>query len=242
MKARLFTVLLALCSVPLLAQTHTFSTTVQTSVQNRVAQTHTSDFGFSYSLPLDWEIVDIKPMLPAIRQKETEAATSGAEKKGIACTQIALVAKNGNPSSISVIDAMAVPYSCFGRQLTDADIPSLAKGIAEGLKRLFVVSDTVSSSYKLGAHSLWIERAHGSVIARPDVKRTLEITCSLLQKGAVCWMAQAADQESLETFERGAVTLDGEAAPALVPANAFQEKQTIKTIKLGTGSGSPEKR
>jgi len=37
-------------------------------------------------------------------------------------------------------------------------------------------------------------------------------------------MAMVADDDGLRTFERGAVTLDGDAPVALVPANAFQKK------------------
>jgi hypothetical protein len=53
---------------------------------------------------------------------------------------------------------------------------------------------------------------------------TVETVCSVLKKGAVCWMAMAADKAGLQTFENGAVTLDGEVPAALVPATAFQKK------------------
>jgi hypothetical protein len=230
MKSSLFTALLILCAARLMGQTpaSTPAPAVQTPAQARVAQTHTSEIGFSYSLPLDWQVMDAKPMLPVVKQRETETATSEAEKKGIACVQIALMARNGNPPSI--IEAMALPYSCFGQQFTDADLPAFAGGVAESLKKQFEISDAVYGSYKLGTHRLWIERAHGIAIANPEFKRTVEITCSLLQKGAVCWLALAADQESVETFERGAVTRDGATDAALVPADAFQEKKPIKMV------------
>jgi len=189
---------------------------------------HTSEIGFSYSLPLDWKVMDTKPMLPVLKQQETESATSDAEKKGIECVQIEMMARSGTPPS--VIEAVALPYSCFGQKFTDRDLPAFAEGIAESMKKQFEISDAVFGSYKLGSHRLWIERARGTSIAHPDFKRTLEITCSLLQKGAVCWLTLAADQQSVETFEHGAVTLDGEAEAALVPGNAFPEKKPIEVV------------
>jgi hypothetical protein len=53
---------------------------------------------------------------------------------------------------------------------------------------------------------------------------TVETVCSVLKKGAVCWMAMAADKAGLQTFENGAVALDGEVPAALVPATAFEKK------------------
>jgi hypothetical protein len=178
--------------------------------------------GFSYSLPLDWEVVDAKPMLPVVKQQQTEAATSEGEKKGIACAQIALMARYGNPPS--VIEAVEIPFSCIGQQFTDKDLANLAGGVARGLKKTFDMPDPIYGAYKLGTHKVWIERASGTSIAHPELKRTVETVCSVLKKGIVCWIALAADQESLHTFEYGAVTLDGEAAPALVPADALQKK------------------
>jgi len=57
------------------------------------------------------------------------------------------------------------------------------------------------------------------------VKYTVETVCSVLKKGAVCWMTMAANQDALQTFENGAVKLDGEAPATLVPASAFAKKQ-----------------
>jgi hypothetical protein len=39
-------------------------------------------------------------------------------------------------------------------------------------------------------------------------------------------MAMATDDAALRVFEQGAVTLDGESADALVPANAFDKKSS----------------
>jgi hypothetical protein len=228
MKARSFFVLLAFCGTPLLAQT---------PLPVRAAQTHSSDIGFSYSLPLDWEIVDTKPMLPVVKQQQAETASSENEKKGIACAQIDMMARYGNPSS--VIEAVTLPFGCFGQEFSDKDLPGIASGVSKSLKKFFILANPVYGAYKVGTHSFWIERANGGFISHPETKRTVEMACTVLKKGMVCWMAIATDQESLETFERGAVTLDGEAEKRLVPADALQEE---RTIKQSTEFRNPEKR
>jgi hypothetical protein len=216
MKTRLFAALLVLCAVPLAAQAPA------TSAGTPVAQTHTSDLGFSYVIPSDWEVVDTKPTLPAVRQKVENEAASADERKGAACTQVALTARHGDPASVVVV--VALPFDCFGQTFTDKDLPAFASGVAEGMKKSFDIQDPAYGAYTIGTHSLWIERAEGTLIAHPDIKRKLETVCSVLKKGAVCWMALAADDAAMQTFERGAVTLDDDAAAALVPSNAFQQK------------------
>jgi hypothetical protein len=178
--------------------------------------------GFSYSLPLDWEILDTKPMLPVVRQQVSAGATDADEKKGIACAQIALMARDGSPPS--VIEVMEVPFDCIGQKFTDKDLASLATGVAAGLNKTFTITDPVYGAYTLGTHSVWIERATGSFISHPETKRTVETVCSILKKGVVCWIALTVDVAELQTFERGAVTLDGEASPALVPADVLKKK------------------
>ena len=221
MKPCIFISLLTLCASSLLAQTTATAAADQPSISPRVAQTHSDAIGFSYSLPLDWEIVDTKPMLPVLKQQQTQAAASEDEKKGIACAQIAMMARYGTPAS--VIEIMAVPYDCFGQKFTDKDLAGFASGVAKGLNKIFYTKDQVYSAYALGTHSVWIERANGTAIDHPEFKRTIEIVCSLLKKGAVCWMALAVDDSALQTFEHGAVTLDSDAPTALVPANAFKK-------------------
>ena len=178
--------------------------------------------GFSYSLPLDWEIVDTKPMLPVVRQQVSAGATDADEKKGIECAQIDLMARDGNPPS--VIEAITVSFDCIGQKFTEKDLGSLATGVAGGLKKTFTITDPVYGAYTLGTHSVWIERATGNFISHPDMKRSVETVCSVLKKGVVCWLAVTVDVAALQTFERGAVTLDGEASPALVPADALKKK------------------
>jgi len=70
MKNHLFAALLILCAVPLAAQAPATSAIAPIPPPPPPdAQTHSSDLGFSYSLPSDWEVVDTTPMLPAVLQK-----------------------------------------------------------------------------------------------------------------------------------------------------------------------------
>ncbi|MGP8172978.1 MAG: hypothetical protein ACLP7O_00355 [Terracidiphilus sp.] len=213
MNPRSFLAFFLLLGAPLLAQA---------PASTPATQIHTSDIGFSYSIPADWEVVDTKLTLPEVRQKVENEAVSEDEKKGAACAQVALTARHGAPASVVVV--VALPFACFGQEMTDKDLPSFASGASEGLKKSFDISGPIHGAYSLGAHNLWIERATGALIGHPEVKYTVETVCSILKKGAVCWMAMAADDAALQTFEHGAVTLDGEAAPALVPAEAFAKK------------------
>ena len=213
MNPRLVIAFLVLCGASLLAQ-----------APAPASEKHTSDLGFSYSLPTNWEVVDAHPLLPAVKEQQSQSAGSEDEKKGISCVQIALTARHGNPASVVV--AVQLPFACFGQQMSDKDLPGFAQGASEGLRKNFVISDPAYGAYMLGTHSMWIERAMGVVIGHPESQYTVEITCGLLKKGAVCWMAMAADQSALQTFEHGTVSLDGEAPSALVPSTAFDKKPT----------------
>jgi len=183
---------------------------------------HSSEFGFSYSVPSDWQVAEAQPTPADIREKQTQEARSEDEKKGIACLQIALTARTGDPASVIV--AMALPFDCFGQSMTENDLPGFAEGGSEGLKQSFDLSEPTTATYLLGTHNLWIERAKGTPKGQPDTTYTVEITCGLLKKAAVCWMTMASDESTLRTFEGGAVVLDGDPFPALVPANAFERK------------------
>jgi hypothetical protein len=213
MKARQFTAFLALSIAPLLAQAPPAAP---------AAQVHSSDIGFSYSIPSDWTVLDMAPSLPVVQAQATKNATSEEEKKGIACAQVALTARHGDPASVIVV--VTLPSACFGQQMTEKDLPGIASGASEGLKKTFDIAAPVYASYSLGTHSMWIERATGTVKDHPEAKYTVETACSVLKKGVVCWMALAAGGDGLATFEQGAVTLDGEAPTPLVPADVFVKK------------------
>jgi hypothetical protein len=206
MKVHFFAAIFALGAAPLVAQAP-------------APQVHTSDIGFSYSLPADWEVVDTKPILPAVQQDVGKTATSEAEKKGVTCTQVALTARHGTPSSVIVV--VALPYDCFGQTMTEKDLPDFGSGASEGLKNTFDISNPTYGAYTIGTHGLWIERARGVIKDHPESVYTVETVCSVLKKAAVCWMGMAQNDAALQIFESGVVSLDGEADAPLVPADAF---------------------
>ncbi len=180
---------------------------------------HASSIGIRYSLPSDWEVLNSNPTLPDVQKQVEKGATSDAEKRGIGCVQMALTARHGNPPS--VVSIVALPFDCFGEQMTEKDLPGFAQGAMEGVNNSFDVSARVSATCSLGTHSLWIARSNATVKGHAERPYTVETVCTILMNAAVCWMAMAADKEALATFENGAVTLDGDAQPALVPATAF---------------------
>jgi hypothetical protein len=116
---------------------------------------------------------------------------------------------------------MALPFACYGQSLKPGDLANFGAGAAEGLKQTFDVTDPVQGNYTLGSHAVWIERAKGSPKGHPESPFSFEIACTLLAKGAACWMTMAADAASLQAFENAPVTLDGERSAALVPPSAF---------------------
>lgn len=185
-------------------------------------QPHTSELGFTYTIPTDWDVVDSQGKLPAVQAQANQNAATDEEKKGLACVQLALTARHGNPASILV--EVALPFDCFGEKMTEAELPGFATGASEGLKQSFDVAQPVFGNYALGSHTMWIERAKATPKGHPELPYTVEITCGLLKKAAVCWMAMAADDAALQTFEHGTITLDGESSGALVPATAFGKK------------------
>jgi len=226
MKSLPLFLLLSLCAASLAAQTPTApanqTPAAPAAVAPPTAQVHTSDLGISYSIPSDWDVVDAQPMLPAVKQQAEMNATSEDEKKGVSCVQVVLLARHGNPGS--VIEVIEMPFDCFGQQFTDKELPSLATGVAAGIQKSFLISAPTYGAYSRGAHSLWIERASGTLLANPYFKRTIETVCGILKKGVVCWVGLTADDAALQTFEQGAVSLEGEAPVALVPPDALNKK------------------
>jgi hypothetical protein len=225
MRIPLAIALLAVGSAPLVAQVPAGSATPVPAAApagatpSPVAQVQRDDIGFSYSLPSDWVIVQPstarKPVMP---YPALATAT-----KGDACVELAMTAKHGSPASVVVI--MALPFSCYGQTMAESDLENFGKGAAEGMKQTFVISGPVDATYSLGRHTVWIERASGTPKNHVERPFTFEIACTVLEKGAVCWMTLAADAASLKGFEQGTVSLDGEAATKLVPADAFVPKK-----------------
>lgn len=188
-------------------------------------QTHTSDLGFTYSPPSDWKVVDPEPTLPRVKEQAKQDAASEGEKRGVACAQVGLTARHGDPASVLVI--VELPFACFGQTMSAKDLPGFAQGASDGVKQSFDLSDSVFGAYSLGSHGMWIERARGTPKGHSEAPYTLEIACALLKKGAVCWMAMAANEDALKMFEGGAVALEGDSPTALVPVNAFEKKPAL---------------
>ena len=181
---------------------------------------YASELGFSYDLPRDWQVIDTRGNLPQAREQAAQTATTEQAKKGLACVQMGLSARQG----ASVIVDVALPFDCFGQQLSESDLPGFGQGASQGLKQSFDIGEPTFGTYALGRHNLWIERVKGTLKGQANTSFTIEITCAVLKKAAVCWMAMAADDAALTTFEHAAVSLDGDAAAALVPASAFNKK------------------
>ena len=210
MKAPALSLLLLACAAsPVLAQAPAL-------------EAHASNLGYSYSIPSDWEVVATPSSLADVKQQQSQSATSEDEKKGVACVQLSLTARHGEPASVIVV--MELPFGCFGQTMSDKDLPGFAQGASEGIKQSFDITDPVYGSYSLQGHSMWVERAKGTPKGHPELPYTVEIACSLLTKGAVCWMAMAADESALKTFEQGPVALEQQAPVALVPPTAFDKK------------------
>ena len=172
-----------------------------------------ANLGFRYSLNADWSAEPLPVAASALPYPAAEG-----QKKGNACAHVELTARHGNPYSVVVV--IALPFDCYGQSLTERDLESFVNGASEGLKQAFEVTGAALSNYRLGRHTVWIERASASVKGQPDAKYTLELACTLLAKGAACWMTMAANQADLQTFERASVVLEGDKFGALVPEGA----------------------
>ena len=185
-----------------------------------VAVTRTSkELGFSFTTPAAWDVVDTSALA---KEQARQDAQTEEEKKGLGCVQIGLTARHGNPPS--VITEAALPFDCYGQQMTEADLPTFAASASAGLAQNFDLGEPVYGNYPLGSHRFWIERVQGSMKGQAALRYTIEIACSMTRKAAVCWMTMAQGDASLSTFERMPVSLDGDKAAGLVPANAFESK------------------
>jgi hypothetical protein len=210
MNLRLLSLIFAICCAPLLAQ------------EPAVTNVSTAELGFTYHIPAGWEAVDAQSTLPEVKQRRLEKAKTEDEKKEIACIQIPISARRADPPSFLAV--VGLPLGCFGQLLTERDLPGFAQGSSEGPREIFDFGDPVFSTYSLGSHHIWIERAKGNPKGHPEMVYTLEVACSLLKKSAVCWMTVAGDDQALKDFESTAVTLDNDFFAELVPATAFEKK------------------
>ena len=178
-----------------------------------------SEGDFTFAYPADWEVLDMKPMLPVQRLKAEQEAKSDMERKGVDCAQVQLTIRHGDPASVIVI--MFLEFKCLGLELKESDLAATGMGVSQGLTRPFTVKDPKYGAYNLGKRAFWIERADGSPLDHPEHQYKLETTCTLLKKGLACWLAMAGSADAITTFEGGKVSLEGDSATALVPASAF---------------------
>ena len=184
------------------------------------AVTRTSnELGFSFSVPADWDVLDTSAVA---KEQARQNAQSDEDKKGLACVEIGFTARRGDPPS--VMTEVALPFACYGQQMTDADLPGFASSASSGLAQNFDLGQPVYGLYQLGTHQFWIERVNGTVKGQGALGYTIEIACGVSKKAAVCWMIVASNNNSLAAFEQMSVSLDGDAPAALVPQNAFAKK------------------
>lgn len=205
MKSLVFALLVLLASVAAAQapQTHTF--------HNRL--------GFSYAIPTDWSVVDYSA---EAKEEARQSAPSEDDKKGLECAVMGLQAKHGTPASMIV--EVALPFDCFGQVMQASDLPGFASGASAGLEQNFDLGPPSFGTYARGTHSFWIERASATLKQQPSASYTIEIACTVVKKAAVCWMTMAADDLALAAFERGLVSVEGDAPQALVPETAFDKK------------------
>jgi hypothetical protein len=188
------------------------------AAQAPALQTHTGDIGFTYTLPADWQVVDAHPA----QQQAGKDATSAAAMKGIECVQVALTAHHGTPASVIVAEAL--PDDCLGHTLTQNDLAGFASGAAEGLKQTFDMENPEYGTYSIGTHTMWVERVKSMPKKNPGAEYLIEVVCSILKKGGVCFMAMEGSESGMRVFENSLVALEGEPPSILIPANAFVKK------------------
>ena len=193
---------------------------VSTVAARAQAVTRTSnELGFSFTVPSDWDVMDTSAVA---KEQARQNAGTEEDKKGLACVEIGLTARHGNPPS--VMTEVALPFACYGQQMTEADLPGFASSASAGLAQNFDLGQPVYGLYQLGAHQFWVERVNATVKGQGALGYTVEIACSVSKKAAVCWMVMAANDSSLAVFEQMPVSLDGDPPAALVPQNAFEKK------------------
>lgn len=186
--------------------------------------------GFSSSLPADWQ-----GMATVQGKFDIPYPTAVAPRKGDTCVEVDMTARHGGSGSVVVV--VALPFDCYGQTMSADDLANFGMGAAEGLKQTFAIVNEVQGKYSLGNHAIWIERADGTPKHRPENPYTFEIACTVLGKGAACWMTMAVDAASLRDFEQQAVTLEGDSFDALVPAGDAPAVPEAAARKAGWESG-----
>jgi hypothetical protein len=176
------------------------------------AHVQRDDIGFSSTLPADWQFITATSGPRAV----VPYPAAAPPRKGDACIDMAMTASKSSSASVAVV--LALPFKCYGQTMAASDLQNFGLGAAAGLKQAFAIVSQAQGNYFLGNHPVWIERADGTALDRPENPYTFEIACTVLTKGAACWITMAADAASLHDFEQQAVILEGEKFNALVPA------------------------
>ena len=218
-----FTLILATCASAALAQTGAPQAANSSTAQQL---TYTSEMGFSFTYPSDWEVMNMQTTLPEIRKKIEDESTSKEEKQGAECVQISMLIRHGSPAS--VIEAIVLPSDCVGTQYKDSDIANIGQGMAQGINSSINAQNPVFGSYKIGTHHIWILREQGTFKSRPEVNMTVEVLCGVLKKGVVCWAGFITNDDALKIFENSIVTLDGESPARIVSPDAFTNSSTAQ--------------
>jgi hypothetical protein len=189
------------------------------AAQSAAYRRTSTDLGFSFTVPGDWDLLDTSAVA---KERARQNATTEEDKKGLACVEIGLTARHGNPPSL--MTEVALPFGCYGQQMTEAELPEFAATASAGLSQNFDLGEPAYGAYQSGTHRFWIERVNATVKGQATLGYTIEIACSVTKKAAVCWMTMAGNHSSLMAFEQMPVSLESDALAPLVPANAFDKK------------------
>jgi hypothetical protein len=192
---------------------------VTVAAQSRAYTRTSTELGFSFTVPADWEQLDTSAVA---KEQARQNSTTEEDKKGLGCAEIGMTARHGNPPSL--MTEVALPFACYGQQMTEAELPGFAATVSAGLAQQFDLGEPVYGVYQSGTHRFWIERVNSTVKGQPAIGYTIEIACSVTKKASVCWMTMAANNSSLAAFEQMPVSLEGDPPAPLVPSNAFDKK------------------
>jgi hypothetical protein len=214
MLRRLFTAICCCCAL-----SWPQPATAQSATPAPAPMVFTSDMGFTYEYPSDWTLVDTNGLTAGLQPDAGGKDGDELGKKAFLCTQIGFAIHNDRGSS--AILAMTVPFDCLGLKFDDHALRSFGRGVLAGMSGAANFSSRISAVYQLGTHNLWIGRERGTLKANPQIAVTLETSCTLLKKGAVCWTLLTTNSDIAAIFEGGRVSLEGEAPTALVPPTAF---------------------
>ena len=91
-------------------------------------------------------------------QQKSEASRNAAtdeEKKGLACLEPVLTARDRKSGSVLSVEAL--PFACFGHEMTNDDLPGFAAGAPEVLKQSFDLGEPVFAKLRPG-HAQHVDR------------------------------------------------------------------------------------